>query len=231
MKTLIAIVVILTLFSCEQTSKTATDGWETIVIGDYVFDFPPDFKLVEEQGIDSYVGEIQGDSIRFGFDFGYYLSDFGQTTEEYLKDGFWKQHLPHRFMREGTTYDRINTPKVEILNIRTATIQDSIIGKGCDYVAKCKHVKTKFDFPIYIPEEIKQVYYAIDTIENQHRKMVWAKDPKKGRTGIYLKDLYTYNKSLNSSLALSMSTGSLTKEQQELVLKIFKTGRKKNVPE
>ena len=131
-------------------------------------------------------------------------------------------------MKEGITYDQTNTPKVDVMSIRPATIQDSIIGKGCDYVAKCKHDKTEFDFAIYIPNEIKQTNYSIDTVDNQYRKIVWAKDPQKGTTGIYLRDLNGFNKSINSYLALSMATSKLTSKQQETALKIFKTGRHKS---
>ena len=56
------------------------------------FEFPPgkfssDFELVTENGIDSYVGKIKGDSMCFSFDFGYYSSDFEQTSQEYLENG------------------------------------------------------------------------------------------------------------------------------------------------
>jgi|SRR5690606_9736023 len=228
MKRLLTFFVIVILFGCGQTEKKSEGQWKTIEVGDYLFDFPSDFELVTEKGIDSYVGKIKGDSIEFGFDFGYYSNDFEQTSQEYLENGFWRNELSYRFMKEGITYDQTNTPKVDVMSIRPATIQDSIIGKGCDYVAKCKHDKTEFDFAIYIPNEIKQTNYSIDTVDNQYRKIVWAKDPQKGTTGIYLRDLNGFNKSINSYLALSMATSKLTSKQQETALKIFKTGRHKS---
>ena len=131
-------------------------------------------------------------------------------------------------MKVGITYDDRNMPKVDVINIRPATIQDSTIGKGCDYVAKCKHDTTEFDFAVYIPDEIKQLNFTIDTVDNQYRKIVLAKDPLNGTTGIYLRDLNGFNESINSYLALSMATSNLTSKQQEIALKIFKTGRHKN---
>ena len=228
MKGLLTFFALIILFSCGQTEKKLDGQWKTIEVGDYLFDFPADFELVSEKGIDSYVGKIKGDSMWFGFDFGYYSSDFEQTSQEYLENGFWRMQLPYRFMKEGITYDQTNTPKVDVINIRPATIQDSNIGSGCDYVAKCKHEKTEFDFAVYIPNEIKQTNYLIDTVDNQYRKVVWAKDPKKGTTGIYIRDLNGFNESINSYLALSMATGKLTSKQQETALKIFKTGRHKS---
>lgn len=227
MNRLLTISVFFLLFGCEQTSEKTDRQWQTIEVGDYLFDFPSDFKLVEDKGIDSYVGKIQGDSMWFGFDFGYYSDDFEETPQEYLDSKHWRLALPYQFMKQGITYDQTNTPKVDVLSIRPATSQDSTIGKGCDYVAKCKHDNTEFDFAIYIPDESKQQNFIIDTVDNQYRKIVFAKDPQKGTTGIYLKDLNSFNESINSSLALSMATGKLTKGQQELTLKIFATGRHK----
>ncbi len=131
-------------------------------------------------------------------------------------------------MNEGTTYDQTSIPKVDVISIRPATIQDSTIGKGCEFVARCKHNDTEFDFAVYVPDEIKQTSYSIDTIDNQYRKMVWSKEPKKGMTGIYLKDLDGFNKSINSYLALSMATSNLTSKQQAIALRIFRTGRHKD---
>lgn len=235
MKRLLTILITILLCGCGQTEKKSDwqkekkpEGqWKTIEVGDYLFDFPGDFELVTEKGIDSYVGKIKGDSMWFGFDFGYYSSDFEQTPQEYLDNGFWRNDLSYRFMKEEITYDQTNTPKVEVMSIRPATIQDSVTGKGCDYVARCKHEKTEFDFAVYIPNEIKQTNCSIDTVDNKYTKIVWAKDPKKGTTGIYLRDLNGFNESINSYLALSMATSNLTSKQQETALKIFKTGRHK----
>lgn len=227
MKQLFAISILIILSGCAPKSPKPDGQWSAIEVGDYIFDFPPDFNLVEEKGIDSYVGRIQGDSLQLYFDFGYYSDDFEPTPGEYLEKGLWRLSLSTRFMQNNITYDQTNIPKVDVLNIRPATTQDSTLGKGCDYVATCKHERTEFDFPVYLPQEIKQLEFIVDTFANQYRKIVLAKDPKKGITGVYLRDLYSYNASINNGLALSMSADELTKKQQEMVLKIFKTGRHK----
>lgn len=228
MKRLITILVAVLLFGCDQHEKNSDDQWKTIKVGDYLFDFPGDFTLVADNGIDSYVGKIKGESMSFGFDFGYYSNDFEQTLQEYLDNGDWRLALSYQFIKADITYDQTNMPKVDVLNIRQATIQDSTMGKGFDYVATCKQDTTKFDFPVYIPDEIKQLNFHVDTIDNQYRKIVWAKDPQNGTTGIYIRDLNSFDKTINSHLALSMATSKLTIEQQEIALKIFKTVRLKN---
>ena len=225
--TLFILSIFLLSLGCGQTINKPDRNWKTIEVGDYLFDFPSNFKLVKEKGIDSYVGKIQGDSMSFGFDFGYYSNDFEQTPQEYLDNGNWRLDLPLRFMKEGITYDRNNTPKVEVLNIRPANKADSMIGKGCDYVAECKHEEKRFDFPVYIPEEFKQQNFLIDTVDNLFRKIVYSKNPESGITGIYIRELNGFNESINSYLALSMSTSNLTNTKQLIAMKIFKTARHK----
>jgi len=217
----------LLLFGCAQTEQKTDIDVNEIEVGNYVFDFPPDYELITEQGIDSYVGKVKGDSMSFQFDFGYYSNDFEQPVEEYLENGDWQFELPYRFMKEGIIYDDRNTPEVDVLSIRPATKQDSAVGSGSDYIAKCRHDSIEFDFSIYIPSKIKDLYFEIDTIDDHYRKIVWAKDPKNGRTGIYIKDLNSYKESINGSLALSMTSRNLTYKQQETALMIFKTGRPK----
>lgn len=222
-------VLLLFLFGCgTKTSNKLNAPWKTIEIGNYLFDFPPDFKLAEEQGIDSYVGTIKGDSMWFSFDFGYYSNDFGQTAQEYLEKGHWRHLLSLQFAKEGITYYSSNLPRVDILNIRPATSQDSIIGKGCDYIAACRHEDSLFEYAVYLPQEIKHLNFMIDSTDNQYRKIVYAKDPQIGITGIFIRDLKSFSKSINSYLALSMATSKLTKQQQVIALKIFRTGRNKN---
>ncbi len=45
---------------------------KVIEIGDYSLDFPEQFELVEIQGVDSYVGTINGSGLEIKFDFGFY---------------------------------------------------------------------------------------------------------------------------------------------------------------
>lgn len=227
MKSPLLLIILILLFGCGTSVHKSEKEWKTIEIGDYLFDCPNDFELVNEKGTDSYVGKIKGDSMWLGFDYGFYADKLELTPQEYLEEGTWKVHLPSRFMKAGITYNQNNAPTVEVLNIRAATKQDSAVGKGCDYIAKCQHDKTVFDYAIYLPQEIKQSNFFIDTFENQFRKIVIAKNPQSGTTGLYLRDLNGFNKSFNSYLALSMSTSHLTLHQQALALKIFKTGRSK----
>ncbi len=112
-------------------------------------------------------------------------------------------------------------------------------GKGIDsYVGKIQDdsISFSFDYGYYsndfelLSEEYQnefKMFFIVDTVENQYRKIVYGNNPEKEITGIYLRDLESFNKSINSYLALSMETDKITKQQQEIVLKIFRTGRLK----
>ncbi len=215
----------LFLLACctAKEPNSAHANWKTIEIGNYIFEFPPSFKLVPEQGIDSYVGKVLGDSMGFGFDFGYYTGPLPQTQQEYLADGDWKFSLSEKFMKAGVTYGISNMPKVAVLNIRPATVKDSAVGGGCDYVARCRHDTTEFYYPVYMPAEIKKLTFKIDTVDNQYRKIVYTKNPSRNGAAIYVRDLGGFNKSMNSSLALSLGAGNLTPHQTEIALEIFAT--------
>lgn len=216
------------LFGCNTSQKRADGEWKTIVVGAYEFDFPPDFKLIPEEGIDSYVGRVEGDSIRFGFDYGVYTNKLTQTPDEYLEDGEWKYHiLPYLHLKSGVTYHQNDIPKVEVLSVTPLTETDSLYCKGCEYLVKYKIDSTTIHyFRIALSEEVKNTNFEVDTIENHYRKIQWAKDPQEGLTGIYLKDLKEFQASENWFHALQMSTSNLTPNQQETVLKILRSARR-----
>lgn len=55
-----------------------------IKVGDYVFQFPHDFKLIKDIGIDSYVGRVQGDSMTMSFDFGRYSNTLSEEKDSLI---------------------------------------------------------------------------------------------------------------------------------------------------
>ncbi|PRY02940.1 hypothetical protein CLV24_1449 [Pontibacter ummariensis] len=220
MKLLLVLLFLLPLTSCNTVEQQEKEDWQKITVGNYSFKFPADFNLIEETGIDSYVGRIEGDSINFFFDYGEYPNALALTPEQYLEDSTWVKDASYQFMESGKTYNVDMLPKVEVISMRKATLEDSLKWKGSDYVATGRHEKYVFDFPIYLPKETKEHDVSIDTFDNQYRKIVKAKNPKKGITGIHIKPL-------NGDIALTLVADSLTESQQELVAKILSTVRVK----
>jgi hypothetical protein len=225
-----AFAVLLLLCGCGRLSDHSNKEWKTIEVGNYLLDFPPDFELIKDEGIDSYVGRIKGDSIIFGFDYGYFSDDLGPTLDEFLKEGNWRDDLYWPFMKADSSYNISLLPDIEVLKVRQATYQDSGLGTGtlccgCDYIATCKYADTVFLAAVYVPAKTKSTVFEIDTIGKMYRKIVYQKEPGRGIVGLYLKQTDEFNESLNSQSALSMAATKLSAEQQELALKIFKTAR------
>lgn len=227
MKSLVKAISLLLFIAVVSSSCTKKDSWKTIEIGDYLFDFPADFELKKERGIDSYVGKINGDSISFGFDFGYFSDDFGETEEEFIENKNWRYDAAYQFMKPGITYDNNNSPKIEVIGTRKVIDSDSMLKKGIDYIGYCKYDTLTFIHPITIPDEIKKWDFKIDTINNLYRRMVLPKDSVKGFVGVYLHEVNGFDESKNNYLSISIGAYCLTMAQQELVIKILKTGRHK----
>ena len=210
--------VLLFAISCRNSHD------DLVTIGIYSFDFPKNFSLTEEKGIDSYVGKVTNKKISLDFDYGYYSNTLILTPEEYLDKNIWFEQFIDHCNQETSSDQRVNKSDFTILNIRKANFNDNLNNTSSEYVATLKSKKgTQFDYSIQIPEIINAYNILKDTIQNCSRKIILAKDPKKGITGIYLQDLNGFSKSINSSLALSMSTSNLTKQQQDSILKIFYT--------
>ena len=194
-----------------------------VTIGEYFFRFPDDFTLVEEKGLDSYVGRIKGGNLQLGFDYGFYSDPLVETPQEFLEIGFWKADAYTWFIKPKGSFTLERTQDVLLLGTKPIqTKADSIQFNGADLIAICKLDKSVFNYGITFPDKTKEYEFLTDTINGHYRKIVVAKDPIKGITGIYLKDLRGFNKSVNASSALSMATSKLTKQQQDSVISVFR---------
>ncbi len=80
----LTLVAFLFLFlSCNKDDDSNEPS--SIQIGNYIFNFETKFTLVELQGIDSYVGKINGSGISISVDYGWYTSPANNLSEnEYL---------------------------------------------------------------------------------------------------------------------------------------------------
>ena len=85
----------LILVSCNTDDESSEPS--TIEIGEYRLTFPTKFLLEPVQGIDSYVGNVNGNGVSLIFDYGYYSGpstqetddDYLVTTDDY--NGYYRQ--------------------------------------------------------------------------------------------------------------------------------------------
>jgi len=217
-KILTLLFALLMAISCRHQTR------DSITIGTYSFSFPKDFDLIKEDGIDSYVGKITNKHVSLGFDYGYYSDKLIPSPEEYIESKQWLTRFVSDCNQETPIERQVSISDIGILNIRKSNFSDHLRQSESEYTALLKWRDGKqLEYQIEIPEDFKPYTIQIDTIENCLRKIVIAKNPYRGLTGIYLRDLKGHNESINSSLALSMSSSRLTKSQQDSLLKIFNT--------
>jgi hypothetical protein len=208
MKNHVILILFSILFLCNETYENLN----TIRIGEFTFQFPNDFKLINEQGIDSYVGKVSNGKIRFQFDYGYYSDSFDPTIEEYLNEDVWKWNALGKlsFIRSETDISKITK---EIILLKSIT-KDSI-----NFTNYYKYGTNTLSYEIIIPEEIRSKKITIDTIDNVIIKIVKGKD----NIGLYAKNLKNYSKSMKASKALSIFASNLNRKDVVKALKILKT--------
>ena len=121
MKNLIKISILLlsiTLLNCKSDDDRTTP--EDLVIGSFEFDNNANFQLIEQDGIDSYVGYLQSSDIKVNFDLGWYTSAIENPSADKFDvftdnvDGHYVQIL------------KAKNPTADVTRIHIYKIQDSI---------------------------------------------------------------------------------------------------------
>lgn len=84
-KPLSLILIVSFFLSCNNNDSENNSKPSSIKIGNYIFNFKTQFLLEELQGIDSYVGNINGSGISLFFDYGWYTEPaMNLPADEYL---------------------------------------------------------------------------------------------------------------------------------------------------
>ena len=78
MKLVLIIITVFLSVSC----KTKTDSWQTLDFGTFKLKTPKGWSIIEEQGIDSYVGGLTNGSDTLSFDYGWYTAEIDETEHE-----------------------------------------------------------------------------------------------------------------------------------------------------
>jgi hypothetical protein len=221
---LVAVGFIYTI-SC-NTKEQQQLPWRSMVIGGYVFDLPSDFRLKEEGSTDSYTGRIEGDSIRFFFDYGDYSSIISQTEAEYLEAKEYL-HEASLLLRPKINHPADSPFTIKVIATRKVKEQDVLTCDGCDYIALLQYGDSSFQWPVYIPARIKKHDILIDSFDNTYRRLVIAKDPQDGFTGIYLRQMGKEGRTGRNYPALSITADIRNKDMQQLALRIYKSGRRR----
>lgn len=206
-------IAIFTLLVCSCSSeKESNAAHNEIEIGEFAFQFPHDFKLLKEKGIDSHVGRISNEKIDFQFDYGYYSNSLDKSISEYLGQDVWKWNAlgQHGLLPSGAELSGI-AKETALIGFQT---DDSI-----KYINLYMFKGDTLSYEITIPKEILETKIKIDTIDNVVYKYV----RKSNYVGLYAKNLRGFKKSINSYLALSIVANGLNKEETKIAYEILRT--------
>lgn len=195
---------------------------------------PSNWKYKEKQGIDSQVGIIKGGRIKLDFDWSEmgYANNLIQTKNEFLlskKNSMVPGPIPYG--EEGVTYvlnENIENKRNELIKkygssdstkIRVEELQipiNEVLLEKDDYYLVSKYRDTTTRMKIEIPEEIMNHEIAYDTIGQYVIKTIKSKSAEIGTTGIYIEDL-------ESDFNFNLVGYDLSKQNQDIVLEVFKT--------
>ena len=210
-------IAIFTLLACSCSSKKESKAAKNeIEIGEYVFQFPQDFKLIKEKGIDSHVGRASNEKIDFQFDYGYYSNSLDKSIDEYLTEDVWKWNALRRnnLLPEGDVTGK--TKEMELIDYVTS---DSI-----KYTLLFLYKSDTIKYDLNIPDEMRNVKIEIDTVDHVVYKFVRKED----YVGLYAKNLKSFNNSINSCKSLSITSDKLSHEETEKCYKILRSCKLKN---
>ncbi|TWR29077.1 hypothetical protein FPZ43_12515 [Mucilaginibacter pallidiroseus] len=203
---------------------------------------PKNWSYKPTEGIDSFVGEIIGPFVNLNFDFSEmgYANSLIQTEQDFIKAERYSRSC--NFCKPGITYisekdatkaitDEMrrtgikNRKHIKIApnpvyetkeTIRSPLTKEKAKFHNPDFIADLTYQDSTISVPVNIPEDIKSHNFRFDTTSKFIIKTVWPKFTGKGMTGIYIK-------SKTSALNFKMSAYNLPKQQQDEVLKAFKT--------
>jgi hypothetical protein len=223
------------------TCLSISDGWKELDLGSFKISIPNEWNYNKVQGEDSFIGEINGPNVSIHFDFSNsgYANSLIPTEQEYLKKEEWNKGY---FYKPGVTYTadfnvkdekaaqmkKLGTTDSTLvhvdadpsyqtkINTHLPTSMEKIRFPKADYIADLTFKDSTIYVPIEIPAAIKNHNIQIDSSEKYIIKTIWPKIPSQGVTAIYFKGR-------SSHLTFNMVGVNLSKQDQDLALKAFKT--------
>lgn len=220
-------ILLLTCLGCHQNSSKIIDtGYFEITV-------PIDWIYQKEQGIDSFVGRINGDGVSLTVDWSEmgYADNLIPTEKEYVYESDWEWiPTPAPYLKPGVTYTTgdvkalreeiiqekglkdSSSVKVEPIQLPTKKIQ-MLHGK---YSAELTYQDTIINVIVEIPVQIRKHSIQIDTIDHYERKLIYPRSGENGIIGVYFEDL-------NSQFNFNISGVIDEPDKQQRAIEAFKT--------
>lgn len=214
-------ILSIIFFSYINCRNKGQDDWKQIDTGSFLIEVPNRFIYEEKQGIDSQLGEIKGDSLKFFFDFGCYADENPRTNEEFAEQmllGPIPHNELHKKLSLSDTISRESVlAQVKILNLDTTSWTTTI-----------RYRDSLFYIPIEIfwydeDDDRRNYLFQIDSIGNWRRKIFYPKNKAAKRSGIVLRG--KFNKTINNYQALALSIHNGQPKDSVMIMRILKSIR------
>ncbi|MGD1845260.1 MAG: hypothetical protein ACFB10_07695 [Salibacteraceae bacterium] len=212
MRSLRMLLLFLGFLGCtEKSSVTVTpgpEGWQTIDNKLFSIQTPIGWKHQWEQGIDSYVGRLFAPKVDLSFDWSSmgYANPVMFTLKEYIynKPAMWEPlwtPYPNKVVFYTDSSENLERVKAKIMKEKgitdvsliqieyTQNPEKEIRFENGAYIAQLIYNDTVVEYPIPIPEKIKNHIIEIDTLGGFRRKLIRPKPGLNGTTGVYFEDL------------------------------------------
>ncbi len=222
--------ILLLAGSCDDSNR---GNLKTINTGKFRIQVPVEWKYHEEQGIDSFVGNIKGRNVDLSFDWSEmgYANHLIPTENEFIHERDWEwMPIDLPYGKNGVTYTSGSIEGERKRIMKEKGITDSSLVKvepfqipnkkieliNNEYIATLTYKDTVVRVKIEIPELVRNHVIQVDTISHYRRKLIRPKKGMTGMTGAYLEDLKS---SFNFNLAGFIEDS----DHQEAVFRSLKT--------
>jgi hypothetical protein len=219
---------------------TAFAEWKTLDLEKFTIDVPGTWEYEPVQGVDSFIGNIVGQGVKFSFDHNPqgYANPLIDTPEEYA------ERVSHRYSYVFQKHDVIYTNgdvkllqdeeykkakanpahkvrKVEKTIVPTRRIykpteKDHAKHRVADFLVDLTHKDSTVTMVILLPEEIRNHEIIVDTVDSYLVKHIRPKTPGHGTTGVFYK-------ALDSTFTFQIHAVNIPADVQEDAVKALKS--------
>jgi len=224
------LIVILLGNSFLGCNKRSIQPLQNIVIdaGPFQVTTPSDFKLIKEQGIDSFVGKITNGKIEFRFDYGWYSNRGPLTYYDYADKYLFKLHgdeIISTCQLTDSIYQTLRANPIILeakRNTKFPDESDKEISTTLSVGTGTCTIYT-FDFIGDISQNFEN--YAIAEFINfdVRRKQYHSKPGKDKIAGVYIENLQEKRDNKYGHNKLSFSTNDLKESNSKLISEILKS--------
>lgn len=223
---MILIIIVISNYACNNKSIQSLQN-TVIDAGPFEVTAPSNFKLVKQQGIDSYVGKVTNGKIEFSFDYGWYSNRGPLTYYDYADKYLFKMHKEEIVSTCGlsdSTYQTIRANPVILdakRNSKFPSESDKEISITIGVGSGTCTIYT-FDMIGDISQNY-QTHIISENIDNDTRRKQYYSKLNHKRAGVFIENLEEKRDKKYGHNKLSFSTNDFNEKNSKLIIEILKS--------